>query len=212
MKKQSGVTLIELIVIITLLGVLVLIGITYFRAQALKGNDARRKADIRRIQVAVEEYEKDYDCYPLSSLVSCNPGTELRPYISKIPCDPVTNAAYFYEHADSLCPSWYRLYMVLENKKDISALNNIGPYGAFNYVAGSPNAPAFAATEPSPPLPSGGGAGEGEISGYYGCRSDACVPIAWDPSRPGPECDPNYQSPTCYSQCGPVATECTPWN
>lgn len=53
-KAKKGITLIELIIVITLIGFLVLIGITYFRAQAFKGNDARRKADIRRIQVAIE--------------------------------------------------------------------------------------------------------------------------------------------------------------
>lgn len=207
MKKQSGVTLIELIIIITLLGILILIGITYFRAQALKGNDARRKADIRRLQIAIEEYEKDHDCYPLSSLVTCDPGTGLRPYINKIPCDPVTNASYYYEHENSSCPTWYRIYAVLENKQDLDADENIGPYGSFNYVASSTNAPAPPVSESTPP-PGGGGT----LGDYYGCVGGACVPIGWDPLRPGPECDPNYQSSSCYGQCGLSYTECNPWN
>ena len=210
MAKSNGLTLIELIIVITLIGILVLIGITYFRAQAFKGNDARRKANIRRIQVAIEEYEKDYDCYPLN-LPSCSPGTNFTPYIDKIPCDPVSNASYYYEHQDSSCPSWYRLYTVLENKSDVNATQNIGPYGAFNYQTASSNAPPTTIIGSTPP-PSSGGGGGGVSSGYYGCKSGSCVPIIWDPARPGPECDPNYQNTTCYSQCGPGITECIPWN
>src|SRR3989304_5405863 len=105
---QQGLTLIELIIVITLIGILVIIGITYFRTQAFKGNDARRKSDIRRLQVAVEEYEKDKDCYPLS-IPGCSPGTDFRPYINKIPCDPVNGISYHYEPQESACPTWYRL-------------------------------------------------------------------------------------------------------
>jgi type II secretory pathway pseudopilin PulG len=195
-KLSSGLTLTELLVVVGILMFLVLMAIWYFRSQIFKGNDAKRKGDIKRIQVAIEEYEKDNDCYPTPDLVVCNPGTGLKPYINKIPCDPTTKASYYYDYEDSSCPRWYRLFAKLENENDEDVQVGIGPSGAYNYYASSPNAP--------PPTIA--------ASGFYGCIDGVCVPIGWDESRPGPECDPNYQSPNCYEQCGPPQTECIPWN
>lgn len=205
---SSGLTLTEILIVVGIITFLVLMAMWYFRNQIFKGNDAKRKGDIKRIQVAIEEYEKDNNCYPLPHLVVCNPGDGLKPYLSKVPCDPITKASYYYNYEDSTCPSWYRIYAKLENTSDKDITANIGPYGAYNYYATSPNAPALSGGGGG----DGDGGGDGESSDFYGCKSSVCVPILWDPSRPGPECDPNYQNPTCYGQCGPAETECQPWD
>lgn len=218
-KTEKGLTLPETIVVITIIVILIIAVLVYLRTQIFKGNDGKRKGDLHNIQVAVEEYEKDNNCYPLPSLVVCNPGTGLRPYISKIPCDPVTGASYYYEHEDSSCPSWYRIYTNLDNENDPAITGYCGPGYSFNYYVSSPNAP------PADCIPvggtggsSGGSSGSGGVSqGFYGCFSGVCQPINWDPLRPGPECDPNYGNSTCYNQCtnpdtGESQNECTPWN
>lgn len=210
--REKGLTLVELTIVVLLLAVLVLIAISYFRNQIFKGDDAKRKSDINRIKIAVEEYEKDHNCYPLSQYLTCSPGTGLRPYIDTIPCDPVTHASYYYEYQDSSCPNWYRFYTVLGNKSDESVTPNVGPNSAFNYVSGSTNSPGGGSGSGSTAAPSGGGGGGGSQIGFYGCRGGACVPISWDSSRPGPECDPNYQNSLCYGQCGPPTNECVPWH
>ena len=206
----SGVTLIELLIVVTILVFLLAVLIWYFRNQMLKGNDAKRKGDIHRIQVAAEEYEKDNNCYPLPDVVVCD-SEGLSPYMSKVPCDPMTNASYYYEHEDSDCPSWYRIYTNLDNLTDIDILGECGPDYSFNYYDSSPNAPDPDCVETG----SGGNGGTGED--FYGCFSGVCQPIIWDPSRPGPECDPNYGSGTCYGQCtdpdtGQPQNECQSWN
>jgi len=215
-RKNTGLTLVELMIVVGIIAILVLIAVAYFRGQIFKGNDAKRKGDIRRIQTAVEEYEKDHDCYPLPQTVVCKPGTGLNPYLSRIPCDPITGASYFYEHEDSSCPTWYRVYTKLDSSSDPDATPGIGPNYAFDYAASSPNAPASASGAPATSPPPGGGGGEeggGQSqSGFYGCIGAVCTAITWDSGRPGPECDPNYQSSTCYGQCGAPATECVPWN
>ena len=208
--NTSGVTLIELLVVVSILALLMGIIIWYFRNQIFKGNDAKKKGDIHKIQVAVEEYEKDNNCYPLPSLVVCDPGTDLKPYMNVIPCDPTTDASYFYEYEDSSCPSWYRLYTNLDNLADISILGECGPDYSFNYYLSSPNAPDAECVEVGT-----GGGGTGED--FYGCFGGACVPINWDSARPGPDCDPNYGSGTCYGQCtnpdtGQPQNECQSWN
>lgn len=196
--NKKGMTLIELIVVLSIVAILIVLAIGFFRGQILKGNDARRKADVNRIKIAVEEYEKDHDCYPTPDVVVCDPGNGLTPYIDKIPCDPETKSSYYYDYENSACPSWYRVYADLDNTLDPAAQASCGPNGAFNYYAGSPNAPSCN-------LQTNGG-------GFYGCRNGVCKPILWDNSRPGPECDPNYQNPSCYGQCGSAQTECKDWH
>ncbi len=210
-RNVSGVTLVELLVVVTILVFLMSVVIWYFRNQIFKGNDAKRKGDIHNIEVAIEEYEKDNNCYPLPSLVVCDPSTGLKPYLSKVPCDPMTDASYYYEHEDSECPSWYRIYTNLDNLTDIDILGECGPDYSFNYYESSPNAPDADCVETG----TGGETGTGED--FYGCFGGVCQPINWDPTRPGPQCDPNYGSGTCYGQCtdpdtGQPQNECQTWN
>lgn len=127
-KLQKGVTLVELMVVVAIIAILGSIGVYSFRSQIFKGNDAKRKSDIRRIAVAIEEYEKDNNCYPTADTVSCSPGTGLRPYLDKIPCDPETNSTYAYETDNQTCARWYRFSSELESSSEV-------------FYYGSPNAP-----------------------------------------------------------------------
>lgn len=202
-------TLTELLVVVAIIAALVILGMAYFRSQIFKSNDARRKAETRRIGIAAEEYQNDHGCFPLPSLIICEPGSGLQPYLDKIPCDPISGASYFYEHEDSSCPTWYRLYTILEHEADPDYINGVGPGNAFNFVYESSNAPNINLSGGATPPPSGGGS---PPSGYYGCFSGACSPISWDPDRPGPECDPNYQNSSCYAECVNPSNDCMPWN
>ncbi len=201
MKK--GLTLVELMIVISLIGFMAIIAASYLRQQVHKGNDARRKADINKISLAVEEYEKDNDCYPQPSEMVCNPGIGLNPYLDKIPCDPANRISYYYEHdGDSSCPRWYRIYAKLDNAEDSDYQAEIGPSGIYSYYASSPNAPALSSETTG-------------LSGLFGCKSGVCVPITWDPSRPGAACDSNYGQSDCQGTCGTPFSplnECVPWH
>lgn len=211
-KHKKGITLIEVMVIVVIISFLIVFSTIYLRLQFLKGNDAKRKADIKRISIAVEEYEKDNNCYPLPSNVTCNPGTGLQPYLENLPCDPVTHASYFYEHENSSCPRWFKIYSVLENKSDDDIKAGIGPASAFNYYYGSPNAPASIVTDTETSGTATTAPAEMPETDFYGCFSGSCTMIQWDSSRPGPVCDPNFQNATCYDQCSIPANECKSWN
>lgn len=203
---RQGFTLTELLIVVSIIAFLGILVTGYLRSQVFKGNDVKRKAEIKRISIAVEEYEKDNNCYPISSVVSCVNTAGLQPYLDKIPCDPETKSSYFYEQEDSSCPKWFRLYSNLTNKNDLDIILNIGPNSAFNYVYESPNAPEL--------IPgAGGGGGDGNTpSNFYGCFSGICTPIQWDSSLPGPECSPNFQNSTCYGQCVYQINECQSLN
>lgn len=140
-----GFTLIEVLIAISIVAFLAAATVFGIKTQIYKGQDAQRKTNLSRIRNALEEYEKDNDCYPQPLVVACG-GSGLSPYLDKIPCDPELGTAYYYEPLGSAsCPSAYHLYSMLKNKTDpIIALNGCttgcGPVG-FNYFVGSPNAP-----------------------------------------------------------------------
>lgn len=211
-KNSKGFTLTELLIVITIIVFLAALIVFYLRTQVFKGNDAKRKGDIHKIRIAMEEYEKDHDCYPTPEIIVCKPGTGLTPYLNSIPCDPTTKASYFIEVEDSTCPSWYRIYLKLENPSDpdiekVGCTWGCGPEYSYNYYLATANAPN----------PLVGVAPEASISkeppaaNFYGCIDGVCRRILWDPERPGPECDPNYQNSTCYDQCGAESKECRDW-
>lgn len=218
-KKSEGMTLVEILIMVGIISILIILAVAFLKNKIFKAIDAKRKSDIARIQVAVEEYEKDHDCYPPPELVVCSPGTGLQSYLNKIPCDPSTKASYYYEYQDSACPRWYRIYTILDDSTDSDISKKGCSYGCgsnyvYNYYSSSPNAPKPPAGSPPTPTPSAspGGGGDGNGSGFYGCKAGVCTPIGWDPTRPGPECDPNYQNSTCYGQCASAQNECVPWH
>lgn len=199
MRNKKGFTLTELLIVVSILVFLILVSIVSYRKQLIKGLDARRKADLNRIRTAVEEYEKDHDCYPPRGIIeNCKPGEGLRPYLDKIPCDPITDDYYRFEIENSDCPSWYILYANLENLNDktvqeLNCLSGCGPENSYNYYVSSYNAPSpvsgEASTEPTQtPFP--------YEQDLYGCFSGVCQKILTFPA-----CHPNYQSSNCYGSC-----------
>lgn len=126
--KRSGFTLVELIVVITIVAILAITMIGVFNAPAIfnKARDASRKKDIGRIRVAFEEYFNDKGCYPSSTLVAdlnnsvnCNKAI-FSPWLSNWPCDP-SKQPYKIIVEDSRfskCNKWFKILTNLENKSD----------------------------------------------------------------------------------------------
>ena len=192
-KYIKGVTLTELLVVVSVISFLVLFGLMFFRNQTQKGQDAKRKGDLHLIQVAVEEYEKDNNCYPPPELVVCDPGDGLKPYLNEIPCDPETGDSYLYENDGSTCSRWFRTYTALKADTNYSpgCDAGCGPAAAYNYYVESINAPQ------ATPGPSGGS--------YYCAAIDNCSYFnntVWD-------CTPNYFSTDCDGSCATETGACT---
>jgi hypothetical protein len=126
---RKGLTLIELLVAS---GVLVLlIGVVSFIAvptQIGKAEDARRKADLDRIKVALYDYYFDNDCFPEEDEIpGCNQnfGTNGEVYLRSFPCDPSGSPyRYVVRKGGGKCKQWFRVFTNLEVISD-SAIDKI---------------------------------------------------------------------------------------
>ncbi len=89
-KNKSGFTLIELLVVVAIIGLLSTLSILALNSARARARDAKRVADVKQIQTALEMYYNDTGNYPVTaSVVAGSPiysanGT----YIRAIPTPP----------------------------------------------------------------------------------------------------------------------------
>lgn len=122
MKRfQKGFTLIEIVLVITLIGLMATLLITLVNPvrQFQKSNDAKRKADLHQMQAAFELYHADQTAYP-ASLPAC--GSSLTQgtvtYLQKVPCDPKNVSQFQYYYLYDPPTDTYKLITCLENLTD----------------------------------------------------------------------------------------------
>jgi len=113
-RLNKGFTFIEILVVVTIIGVLTAIGVTSYRAATKKSRDGKRKADLEQIRAALEMYKADIDQYPLA--VSCNGTIESgdNTYMDPVPCDPKNTGIYIYQYEPSVDGLTYKLGANLE--------------------------------------------------------------------------------------------------
>lgn len=89
--KQKGFSLIELLVVVSIIGILIAVAVVSFSTMQKKARDSRRINDMKAIQVAFEQYFQDNSSvYPSSCTVST---TYLQ---SGMPVDPKGTEPYIY--------------------------------------------------------------------------------------------------------------------
>ena len=158
-KNENGFSLIELLIVVTIVALLTLLAIWAFHLQAMKGRDAKRKTDLAKLQKVLEDYYNDNNCYP--ETLNCNEA--FLPYLSSIPCDPINGGNHIYYYSvsqEGTCKRWYKIFTTLEYQKD-PIIKKIGctpsTCGPFNYLVASANAELLKEQlgEVYPPAPSG---------------------------------------------------------
>ena len=94
-KSARGFTLIELLVVIAIIGILSSIVLASLNTARLKSRDARRVADLRQVQLAMQLYYDANSQYPTTTAAL------VPTYIATIPKDPVGQVVYPYDQLTS---------------------------------------------------------------------------------------------------------------
>jgi len=85
--SQSGFTLIELIVVVTIIGILASVAVVQVRYATRKALEAALMHDLHEMRKAIDDFYADKQRFP-SDLNELVPN-----YLRKIPLDPITKAA-----------------------------------------------------------------------------------------------------------------------
>lgn len=139
-NKQKGFTLIELLVVIAIIGILSSVVLASLNTARQKSRDAKRVADVKQLQIALELYFDDNRNYPTSLSALASGGQ-----IPSIPVDPL-GASYLYAALGSgtTCSS-YHLGTTLEGSSH-PGLSNDSDASAGTICTGGGT--AFAGTDP----------------------------------------------------------------
>lgn len=129
LKRLRAFTLIELLIVITIIGILAVALVPRIAGAPAKARDAARKADLQQIATGLEFYNDDHGNYPDTSAcidpsAASGVGYDLAAVMTTVPVDPSENSStivnsttcsgqYYYLSIDS--GSGYALFANLEN-------------------------------------------------------------------------------------------------
>lgn len=95
----SGFTLLEVLIVIAIIGILVSLGVVSYSSAQSKSRDSRRRADMKAVQGAWEQYYADH-----SSSYPSDCSQDMSTYLpGGLPTDPKGTGNYTYSFADSHC-------------------------------------------------------------------------------------------------------------
>jgi type II secretion system protein G len=103
-RGERGFTLIELLVVIAIIGMLSSVILSSLNGARKKARDARRLADLKQVQTALELYYSDNVAYPVSATQASTVTalSALAPsYIAAVPDDPLGGAYHYVYKSDS---------------------------------------------------------------------------------------------------------------
>lgn len=91
-KHERGYTLIEIIIVFTMIGILVGLALPEYRNAVKKAKEAALKEDLFQFRKLIDQYFSDKGKYPASLQALVDEG-----YLRKIPADPLTTRTDWVE-------------------------------------------------------------------------------------------------------------------
>lgn len=103
-NKERGFSLIELLVVISIISIMGAVVMASLSVARAKGRDARRLVDIKQIVTALELYYDANNSFPCSSGENSQSGTMLstlvtNKFLNHAPKDPTNRGAYMYYYS-----------------------------------------------------------------------------------------------------------------
>lgn len=144
-QEGEGFTLIELLVVIAIIGVLASVVLASVNTARAKSRDARRKADLNQLRLALELYYDTNGAYPPSApgpswyssespqcCTATNNGGNWIPglaptYIPVLPRDPLPGTG----RPQPTCGAWNSSYLYVSNGQGYTLLSHCSPEGAW---------------------------------------------------------------------------------
>lgn len=133
MKKYSSFSLIELLVVMTIMGIIATLGLMAFSQGQKKARDATRKENLSSVRKALEMYYNDKGAYPVTGLLVWGSpfvvGTTT--YMAKLPTDP-GGGNYVYKTMN--VDKDFAIFARLDNTQDAAVPLHLSLPGAYTTV------------------------------------------------------------------------------
>lgn len=192
-NPQRAFTLLELLVVISIIGLLATVIIGSVNVARMKARDAERIKTVQEMRKAIELYYSDYGYYPPlttspandarsgGGTVACSDGvmgtvnwcvliTAIAPYYKGGKGDPLNaNPNYYYYDADGTTPAYYGLMAMLESSSNDGLVQNDGGFYCTAGACTSPNRGIEFGNEPIYCMENGWG--DWRVGGTRRCNS-----------------------------------------